>query len=163
MAGLGLTMMNAVTLSEVAEQRIVADVGDLALRMRRVEEWVAQCSKHLMHAEKRIMSSNFLMHEVVRQMGSFLTEVAPFGDALWPMRGIEDVCTNGVRRLVEVYKSDQVGMEATMLKAMRAMRLCLEEAVRRVLLNCSERRDLSAYCSLVSTTRRMEAMKKPDA
>ena len=39
--------------------------------------WMEQCSKHLSHLEVRMMESEFLGHEVVRQIGNLLLTFPP--------------------------------------------------------------------------------------
>ena len=39
--------------------------------------WMRQCSKHLTHIESRLMESEFLGHEVMRQVGMLIEQFSP--------------------------------------------------------------------------------------
>ena len=67
-------------------------------------DWMQQCSKHLHHIEGRLMESEFLCHETIRQLQQlFLKCPPPVGDWAWLWRRAEDIAVRQVRQLARYY------------------------------------------------------------
>ena len=78
------------------------------------EDWMAQCSLHLSHIEKRLMEAEFLGHEVVRQLGNLLVAFnhPPKKRRLWwPMRKATDIAVRTLRQFVRYYMREYEGNE----------------------------------------------------
>ena len=95
-------------------------------------DWLKRCSQHLSFLERRNMESQFLGHEVVRQMlelwGSFTPP--PWGDWGYMLRKGIDWGVRALRCLVKLHRPSQNESMPEFMK--RAMRFC--EAVQRGVL-----------------------------
>ena len=71
----------------------------------RAASWAEQCSKHLVHVEKRLMEAEFMGHEVVRQMMTLMATSSPHGDWGWLMRNCQDIAVRTMRQLRRLWQS----------------------------------------------------------
>ena len=123
-------------------------------------EWAQQCSKHLSHIEKRLMTSEFLGHEVVRIVYQVLEEFKPqpVGDWGYMMRKITDISVQTMRQLMTIYGKTELS-EVFHLRAMSLVRLYIEEAFHRLLEGIGKEEKLRkmGLCSLMVTMKKVEA------
>ena len=78
-----------------------------------------QCSKHLCHIEGRLMETEFLGHEVVRQVGMLIDgfRPVPYGDWGWFMRSAQDIAVRTLRHLVRIYRKGNETMDGFLMRA----------------------------------------------
>ena len=117
-------------------------------------EWAQQCSKHLSHIEKRLMTSEFLGHEVVRMVHQVLDEFKPepVGDWGYIVRKVTDIAIQTMRRLSTIYRKNEP-IEVFHLRAMSLVRLYIEEAYHRLLegIGNEEKLRKMGLCSMMIT------------
>ena len=119
-------------------------------------EWARQCSKHLSHVEKRLMESEFLGHEVVRQLMSLMASWDFRGDWGWLLRNCQDIAVRTLRQLQRLYGK---GVEEGKIfedEAMHLVRLYLEESYHRTLLTYEKPSMRAAMSSMMLTMHRFE-------
>ena len=135
------------------------EVQPVVRALRPLSEWMAQCSKHLSHIEKRAMWQDPLGHEMMRQFAQLIEAFSPppRGDWGWLLRRAEDMGTRGVRQLMKTYHQPFEGITSFLQRAMAVVRLFLEEAFHRCLLNDWSGMRKRALCSLMVTMRTFEA------
>ena len=94
--------------------RIEANLNRMGEVAVKSEEWLEQISKHLCFIEGRLMASEFLPFEVVRQFGQKIEEFRPHGGEWgWLLRSVQDISVRAVWQMVrqtvggEPYPSDE--------------------------------------------------------
>jgi hypothetical protein len=104
------------------------------------------------------METEYLGHEVVRQLGTLIDNFkpAPYGDWGWFMRKAQDIAVRTLRHLVKVYLKNE-STDAFLLRAVELFRLYLEEAFHRCLLGCEKPVRKAALCNLMVTMKNFEA------
>ena len=116
---------------------------------KRAAYWAEQCSKHLVHVENRMMETEFMGHEVVRQIMGLMATWSPHGEFGWLMRKSQDIAVRTLRQLRRLYKGPEE--ENFEEKAMNVVRLYIEESFHRTLL-CYEKAELRAAMSSMMLT-----------
>ena len=135
------------------------EVQPVVRALRPLSEWMAQCSKHLSHIEKRAMWQDALGHEMMRQFAQLIEDFSPppRGDWGWLLRRAKDMGTRGVRQLMKTYHQPFEGITSFLERAMAVVRLFLEEAFHRCLLSDASGMRKRALCALMVTMRTFEA------
>ena len=123
-------------------------------------EWAQQCSKHLSHIEKRLMTSEFLGHEVVRMVQQIIDNFKPepAGDWGYILRKLTDIAIQTMRRLSTIYRKNEP-IEAFHVRAMALVRLYIEEAYHRLLegIDHEDQVRKMGLCSMMITMKNIEA------
>ena len=145
-----------VTTDQTATGQVESEVDEL--HDEGVTDWTRMCSKHLYHIEHRLMESQFLGHEVVRQMGEIWNRmIASFWvDLGWGMRKALDIGVRALRTLV-YYNGCDAFNETTAafhVRAIKLVRLYYEESFVRSLYEArgnsnEDKLTQAAMCSLV--------------
>jgi len=120
--------------------------------------WLEQCSKHLHHIEGRLMEAEFLGHEVVRQFGNLLEVVAPLPQGDWGYfpRRAQDIAVRTLRQLIAKYGHRGEPLGEFEVRAMHIVRLYMEEAAHRHLLDARGATMRAAICGFMLTMRNFE-------
>ena len=118
--------------------------------------WAKQCSKHLVFIEKRLMESEFLGHEVVRQLMSLMASWDPRGDWGWLLRSSQDIAVRTLRQLQRLYGQTLEEGKIFENEAMHLVRLYLEESYHRTLLTYEDPPMRAAMSSMMLTMHRLE-------
>ena len=124
----------------------------------KVLGWVKNVSKHLSHIEMRMMHSEILGHEVVRQVQQLLDGFSPppRGDWGWLLRHVTDLGVSSMRQMTKYYMRSSEGAEAFVKKAVKVVRLFVEEAWRRALMGAEGKLLKSAMCNMIRSMRQFE-------
>ena len=96
-----------------------------------------------------MMETEFMGHEVVRQIMNLTSTWSPHGDWGWLMRKSQDIAVRTLRQLRRLYKGPED--EKFEEKAMNVVRLYIEESFHRSLL-CYEKAELRAAMSSMMMT-----------
>ena len=120
--------------------------------------WMKQCSKHLSHIETRLMESEYLSHEVVRQLMQLILGCSPppRGDFGWLLRKCTDIGVRHLRQLVRYYLRSGQELKTFAKGAMQVVRLLFEEAWHRCLRGAKEPMMRSALCCIAVTMKDVE-------
>ena len=141
------------------EAEPLIDVEPVVAALRPVRNWIIQCSAHLSHIETRAMWADVLGHEMMRHYLQAIENFSPppRGDWGWLLRKAEDISMHGVRQLIKHYHSSREEITSFITRALRVVRLFLEEAFHRSVLEDSSGMRKRALCSLMVTMRNFEA------
>ena len=133
-------MTEGTSRVQLDEGDAVVKTGRIMRELRGCAQWLVQISKHLKYSEERLMKANMMGHETVRHFGSVLDDAVPppKGDWGWPLRRCQDLATISVRMFAQLYLRGAEDAEAFVRRAMSLVKLCLEEAVRRILMGTEE-------------------------
>jgi len=148
----------SASAAEMPAHEAVAMADDEGGRTSEVE-WLTQISKHLHHIENRFMEDGYLGHEVVRQIGNLLEAFSPppRGDWGWFLRRSQDIAVRTLRQLIDRYghrSQEQLGNFE--VRAMHIVRLYIEEAFRRQLVDSETPVLKSALCGFMVSMRNIE-------
>ena len=130
--------------------------GELEHQVWVAGEWARMCSQHLKYVEKRMMESEFMGHEVVRQLMALMATWDPRGDWGWLLRNCQDIAVRTLRQLQRLYGK---GVEEGKIfedEAMHLVRLYLEESYHRTLLTYEKPVMRAAMSSMMLTMHRLE-------
>jgi hypothetical protein len=141
----------SASAAEMPAHEAVAMADDEGGRTSEVE-WLTQISKHL-HQD------GYLGHEVVRQIENLLEAFspAPRGDWGWFLRRSQDIAVRTLRQLIDRYghrSQEQLGNFE--VRAMHIVRLYIEEAFRRQLVDSETPVLKSALCGFMVSMRNIE-------
>ena len=120
-------------------------------------DWMEVCSKHLHNIEGRLMESEYLAHEVVRQIMSLITTwiPAPRGDWGWLLRRCTDIGVRQLRQLTRYYMRSGEELKSFAMQAVTLVRLFFEEAFHRCLVGARWGMR-SSLCSILTTMKEFE-------
>ena len=121
--------------------------------MKGVEKWAEQTSLHCHRIEMRMMQTNYLAHDVVREISALLVDFCPCA-----LRRVEDHIVLFVRSLFRSWSCIEGG--DIVRNAYRMSRLLVEESVRRGLVGMESEELREAFGVFIDTLRKYEQVQK---